>query len=47
MIKKPLNIVFKESSYIINKLNLDPNIRPQNLEPSNYYRICEEFENSI
>ena len=47
MIKKPLNIVFKKSSYIINKLNLDPNIRPQNLEPSNYYRICEEFENSI
>ena len=47
MIKKSLNILFKESSYIINKLDLDPNIRPQNLKPSNYYKICQEFENSI
>tara|TARA_A100000164_G_scaffold63094_1_gene51775 strand:- start:1252 stop:2040 length:789 start_codon:yes stop_codon:yes gene_type:complete len=47
MIKKPLSIVFKESSYVINKLDLDPKIRPQNLEPSNYYRICQEYESSI
>ena len=44
MIKKPLNILFKNAKPIIEKLELDLNLRPQNLTPEKYFEICDEFE---
>ena len=32
------------SKIVIKKLKLKTNDRPQNLHPSTYYRICEEYE---
>ena len=45
MIKKPLNIIFKNVNEISKKLNIDINDRPQNLSPLKYFEICEEYEN--
>ena len=46
MVKKPLNIIFKNVSEISKKLNININDRPQNLEPSlKYFEICREYEN--
>jgi len=45
MIKKPLNLIFNNAYNIANKLNLNLNDRPQNLSPSIYFKICEEYEN--
>ena len=39
MIKKPLNILFKNPSTIINKLNLDEKSRPQNLNPGAFLKF--------
>ena len=47
MIKKPLKQIFKNFSDIVLKLNLNPNDRPQNLNPLTYYKICKEYEKSI
>ncbi len=44
MIKKPLNILFKDTEYISNKLGLKLTDRPQKLSPLTYYKICEEYE---
>ena len=44
MIKKPLNILFKNPSTIINKLNLDEKSRPQNLNPETFFKISKEYE---
>ena len=44
-IKKPFNQIFKDSKKIISKLNIDVNLRPQNLSPETYYKITKEFEN--
>ena len=44
MIKKPMNLLFKNSKKIADKLKLDLTSRPQNLSPENYFQICEEFE---
>tara|TARA_B100000965_G_scaffold281618_1_gene239511 strand:+ start:49 stop:843 length:795 start_codon:yes stop_codon:yes gene_type:complete len=45
MIKKPLNIIFKNISEISNRLNININDRPQNLSTLKYFEICKEFEN--
>jgi len=45
MIKKPFNQIFKDSSKIAKKLNIDLNLRPQNLSPDMYYKITKEYEN--
>ena len=47
MIKKPLNILFKDIVSLQKNLNLDLNLRPQNLEPETYFKICEEYERLI
>ena len=47
MIKKPLNQLFKFPLYISNKFKLDLNLRPQNLNPETYFKICKELEDSI
>jgi len=45
MIKKPFNQIFKNSDQIAKKLNIDLNLRPQNLSPDTYYKIAKEYEN--
>ena len=47
MIKKPLNILFKDSSLVIKKLNLNTNNRPQNLGPMTYFKITKELEDEL
>tara|TARA_Y100001970_G_scaffold293818_1_gene443483 strand:- start:3235 stop:4032 length:798 start_codon:yes stop_codon:yes gene_type:complete len=44
MIKKPLKILFKDIEYIKKKLQLNLNLRPQNLDPLTYFKLCEEYE---
>ena len=45
MIKRPFSQIFKDSSRIAKKLNIDLNLRPQNLSPDTYYKITKEYEN--
>ena len=44
MIKKPLNILFTNSKDVVNELDLDINLRPQNLNKDTYYKICSIYE---
>jgi len=44
MIKKPLNILFKDSKKVIDELDLDINLRPQNLKKDTFYKICSIYE---
>ena len=43
-IKTPFNILFKGNINIINKLNIDLNLRPHNLSQDIYYKLTEEYE---
>ena len=43
-IKKQFNYLFKNDLEIINKLNLDLNLRPQNLTPETYFKLAKELE---
>ena len=45
MIKNPLKQIFKNPDIVVKKLNLDVNLRPQNLSPLNYFEITKEYEN--
>jgi len=45
MIKKPINQLFKKNHKIVKKLNLNLNLRPQNLDTKTYYKITREYEN--
>ena len=45
MIKKPLKILFKNNIEISNKLGINLNLRPQNLSPMTYFKLCGEYEN--
>jgi 16S rRNA (adenine1518-N6/adenine1519-N6)-dimethyltransferase len=45
MLKKPYNLLFKGNYDIANKLNIDLNLRPQNLNFETYYKLSEEFGN--
>ena len=47
MIKKPLNILFKNSKKVIEDLNIDINLRPQNLKKDTFYKICLIYEKLI
>ncbi len=44
MIKKPLKFLFKNFQDIAKRLNLDLNLRPQNLDNVTYYKICKIYE---
>ena len=44
MIKKPINLIFKNKDEISKKLNINLNDRPQNLPPIKYFEICREYE---
>ena len=47
MIKKPLKFLFKNLQDIERELNLDLNLRPQNLDYVAYYKISKMYETSI
>jgi 16S rRNA (adenine1518-N6/adenine1519-N6)-dimethyltransferase len=45
MIKKPFNQIFNGDHRILEKLNINLNLRPQNLNFETYYKLTEEYEN--
>ena len=45
MLKKPYNQLFNGNFEIANKLNINLNLRPQNLNFETYYKLTEEYEN--
>ena len=45
MIKKPFNQLFKGNLEVQKKLNLNLNLRPQNLDFVTYYSLAREYEN--
>ena len=44
MLKKPFNQIFNGNNDLINKLNLNLNLRPQNLDIDTYYKLTMEYE---
>ena len=44
MLKKPFNQVFKNSTEISEKFNINLNLRPQNLDPEMYFKLVKEYE---
>ena len=44
MLKKPFNQIFNGNTVILNKLNIDLNLRPQNLDFDTYYKLTIEYE---
>ena len=44
MIKKPFNQIFNGDLNILEKLKIDLNLRPQNLNFETYYKLTEEYE---
>ena len=44
MIKKPFNQLFNGNQNIANKLQIDLNLRPQNLSMDTYYNLAREYE---
>ena len=44
MIKKPYNQLFSGNNKIINKLSINLNLRPQNLNFETYYKLTHEYE---
>ena len=47
MIKKPLNILFRDINKISEKFQINLSDRPQKLTPETYYKICREYENQL
>ena len=45
MIKKPFNKLFNGNQSIIDRLQINLNLRPQNLDFEMYYKITNEYEN--
>ncbi len=45
MLKKPFNQIFNGNKKIANKLKIDLNLRPQNLNLDTYYKLAYEYEN--
>ena len=45
MIKKPFNQIFNGDIKILEKLKIELNLRPQNLNFEIYYKLTEEYEN--
>ena len=44
MLKKPYNQLFNGNHNVANKLKIDLNLRPQNLNFETYYKLTEEYE---
>ena len=47
MLKKPYNQIFNGNLNILNKLKIDLNLRPQNLDYEVYYQLTKEYEKLI
>ena len=45
MLKKPFNQLFNGNKRIQEKLKIDLNLRPQNLDFDTYYNLAKEYEN--
>ena len=45
MLRKPFNQLFNGNQKILDKLKIDLNLRPQNLDFDTYYKLAIEFEN--
>ncbi len=45
ILKKPFNQLFKGNTKILSKLNLNLNLRPQNIDCETYYNLTREYEN--
>ena len=45
MLKKPFNQLFNGDKKILDKLKIDLNLRPQNLNFDTYYKLTDEYEN--
>ena len=44
MLKKPYKILFDDNLEVANKLKINLNLRPQNLNFETYYKLVEEYE---
>ena len=44
MLKKPYKLIFGNNNKIAENLNLNLNLRPQNLEPEIYYKLTKYYE---
>jgi len=44
MVRKPMKILFKEFEEIAEKLNIDLNLRPQNITKEKYLELCKIYE---
>ncbi len=47
MLKKPFNQIFNGNKKVLNKLKIDLNLRPQNLNYEMYYQLTSEYEKLI
>jgi 16S rRNA (adenine1518-N6/adenine1519-N6)-dimethyltransferase len=47
MLKKPFNQIFNGNTDILNKFDIDLNLRPQNLDFDTYYKLTIEYEKLI
>ncbi len=45
MLKKPFNQIFNGDQRVLDKLKIDLNLRPQNLDFNTYYKLTSEYEN--
>jgi 16S rRNA (adenine1518-N6/adenine1519-N6)-dimethyltransferase len=45
MLKKPFNQIFNGNNDLLNKFNINLNLRPQNLDFETYYKLTIEYEN--
>ena len=44
MLKKPYNQLFNGDQKVLDKLKIDLNLRPQNLDFDTYYQLTSEYE---
>ena len=45
MIKKPYNQLFRDNNVVMKKLEINMNLRPQNLDFETYYKLADELGN--
>jgi 16S rRNA (adenine1518-N6/adenine1519-N6)-dimethyltransferase len=45
MLKKPFNQLFNGDQKVLDKLKINLNLRPQNLDHDTYYKLTSEYEN--
>ena len=45
MLKKPFNQLFNGDQRVLNKLKINLNLRPQNINLETYYKLAYEYEN--